>query len=148
MGRLRNSGPQKKQTVLTLAAMVTFAIPIQRGFLWLCCFHTDRKDSDKPARGYLWPQEDHIFLEGLQKPLQTCTARYATRGNFRGHVLLLSHFLPFFWERKISPKFFRPKFFRGHPRGMSVPKCVFFKNLLMPLFLMGCFPGDFRKTTH
>ena len=29
-------------------------------------------------------------------------------------------------ERKISPKFFRPKFFRGRPRGMSVPKCLFF----------------------
>ena len=29
-------------------------------------------------------------------------------------------------EWKISPKFFRPKFFRGRPRGMSVPKCLFF----------------------
>ena len=29
-------------------------------------------------------------------------------------------------ERKISPKFLRPKFFRGRPRGMSVPKCLFF----------------------
>ena len=28
-------------------------------------------------------------------------------------------------ERKISPKFFRPKFFHGRPRGMSVPKCLF-----------------------
>ena len=31
-----------------------------------------------------------------------------------------------FRERKISPKFFRPKFFHGRPRGMSVPKCLFF----------------------
>ena len=29
-------------------------------------------------------------------------------------------------DRKISPKFFRPKFFRGRPRGMSVPKCLFY----------------------
>ena len=41
---------------------------------------------------------------------------------------------PFFRERKISPKFFRPKFFRpkffhGRPRGMSVPKCLFFPDL-------------------
>ena len=27
-------------------------------------------------------------------------------------------------ERKISPKFFRPKFFHGRPRVMSVPKCL------------------------
>ena len=27
-------------------------------------------------------------------------------------------------ERKISLKFFRPKFFRGRPRGVSVPKCL------------------------
>ena len=32
-------------------------------------------------------------------------------------------------ERKISPKFFRPKFFRGRPRGMSVSKCLFFQDL-------------------
>ena len=32
-------------------------------------------------------------------------------------------------ERKISPKFFRPKFFRGRPRGTSVPKCLFFQDL-------------------
>ena len=32
-------------------------------------------------------------------------------------------------ERKISPKFFRPKFFRGRPRGMSVPKCLFSQDL-------------------
>ena len=32
-------------------------------------------------------------------------------------------------ERKISPKFFRPKFFHGRPRGMSVPKCLFFQDL-------------------
>ena len=32
-------------------------------------------------------------------------------------------------ERKISPKFFRPKFFLGRPRGMSVPKCLFFQDL-------------------
>ena len=32
-------------------------------------------------------------------------------------------------ERKISPKFFRPKFCRGRPRGMSVPKCLFFPDL-------------------
>ena len=25
-------------------------------------------------------------------------------------------------ERKVSPKFFRPKFFHGHPRSMPVPK--------------------------
>ena len=37
-------------------------------------------------------------------------------------VLLFGHV---FRERKISPKFFRPKFFRGRPRGMSVPKCLF-----------------------
>ena len=36
---------------------------------------------------------------------------------------------PFFRERKVSPKFFRPKFFRGRPRGMSVPKCLFFHDL-------------------
>ena len=29
----------------------------------------------------------------------------------------------------MSPKFFRPKFFRGRPRGMSVPKCLFFQDL-------------------
>ena len=34
-----------------------------------------------------------------------------------------------FRERKISPKFFRPKFFHGRPRGMSVPKCLFFQDL-------------------
>ena len=33
--------------------------------------------------------------------------------------------LPLYRERKISPKFFRPKFFHGRPRGMSVPKCSF-----------------------
>ena len=32
-------------------------------------------------------------------------------------------------ERKISPKFFRPKFFRGRPRGMPVPKRLFFQDL-------------------
>ena len=32
-------------------------------------------------------------------------------------------------ERKISPKFFRPKFLHGCPRGMSVPKCLFFQDL-------------------
>ena len=32
-------------------------------------------------------------------------------------------------ERKISPKFFRPKFFHGCPCGMSVPKCLFFEDL-------------------
>ena len=32
-------------------------------------------------------------------------------------------------ERKFSPKFFRPKFFHGRPRGMSVPKCLFFQDL-------------------
>ena len=32
-------------------------------------------------------------------------------------------------EREISPKFFRPKFFHGRPRGMSVPKCLFFQDL-------------------
>ena len=32
-------------------------------------------------------------------------------------------------ERKISPKFFRPKFFHGRPRGMSVPKCLFSQDL-------------------
>ena len=32
-------------------------------------------------------------------------------------------------ERKISPKFFRPKFFHGRPRGLSVPKCLFFQHL-------------------
>ena len=32
-------------------------------------------------------------------------------------------------ERKISPKFFRPKFFHGRPRGISVPKCLFFQDL-------------------
>ena len=33
-------------------------------------------------------------------------------------------------ERKISPKFFRPKFFRGRSCGMSVPKCLlFFQDL-------------------
>ena len=32
-------------------------------------------------------------------------------------------------ERKISPKFFRPKFFRGRPRGMSMLKCKFCQDL-------------------
>ena len=32
-------------------------------------------------------------------------------------------------ERKISPKFFRPKFFPGRPHGMSVPKCLFFSRI-------------------
>ena len=32
-------------------------------------------------------------------------------------------------ERKISPKFFRPKFLHGRPRGMSVPRCLFFQDL-------------------
>ena len=32
-------------------------------------------------------------------------------------------------ERKISPKFFRPKFFRGRPRGTPMPKCLFFQDL-------------------
>ena len=35
-------------------------------------------------------------------------------------------------ERKISPKFFRPKFFRGRPRGTSVAKCLFFQDLEDP----------------
>ena len=34
-----------------------------------------------------------------------------------------------FRERKISPKFFRPKFFHGCPRGISLPKCFFFQDL-------------------
>ena len=34
----------------------------------------------------------------------------------------------FFRERKISPKFFRPKFFHGRPRRESVPKCLFFQD--------------------
>ena len=32
-------------------------------------------------------------------------------------------------ERKISPKFFRPKFFRGRPRGMSMPKFLSSQDL-------------------
>ena len=36
---------------------------------------------------------------------------------------------PLLRERKISPKFFGPKFFHGRPRGMSVPKCLFFQDL-------------------
>ena len=32
-------------------------------------------------------------------------------------------------ERIFSPKFFRLKFFHGRPRGMSVPKCLFFQYL-------------------
>ena len=32
-------------------------------------------------------------------------------------------------ERKISLKFFGPKFFHGRPRGMSVRKCLFFQDL-------------------
>ena len=32
-------------------------------------------------------------------------------------------------ERKISPKFFRPKFFHGRPHRMSVSKCLFFQDL-------------------
>ena len=32
-------------------------------------------------------------------------------------------------KRKISPKFFRPKFFHGRPCGMSVPECLFFQHL-------------------
>ena len=53
--------------------------------------------------------------------------------------LLLTYSLPLFdnfgpvstshiRERKISPKFFRPKFFHGRPRGMSVTKCLFFQD--------------------
>ena len=34
-----------------------------------------------------------------------------------------------FRERKSSPKFFRPKFFRGRLGGMSVPECLFFPHL-------------------
>ena len=34
-----------------------------------------------------------------------------------------------FRERKTSPKFFRPKFFHGRPRGTSVRKCLFFQDL-------------------
>ena len=37
--------------------------------------------------------------------------------------------LPVLRERKISPKFFRPKFFHGRPRGMPVRKCLFFQDL-------------------
>ena len=42
---------------------------------------------------------------------------------------LLSQFwtILFIRERKISPKFFRPNLLRGRPRGMSVPKCLFFR---------------------
>ena len=32
-------------------------------------------------------------------------------------------------ERKISPKFFRPKFFHGRSSGMSVRKCLFFQDM-------------------
>ena len=32
-------------------------------------------------------------------------------------------------QRRISPKFFRTKFFHGRPRGMFVPKCFFFQDL-------------------
>ena len=32
-------------------------------------------------------------------------------------------------ERRISPKFFRPKFFHGRLCGMSVPQCLFFQDL-------------------
>ena len=32
-------------------------------------------------------------------------------------------------NKKNGPKFFRPKFLRGRPRGMSVPKCLFFQDL-------------------
>ena len=42
-----------------------------------------------------------------------------------------------FRDRKISPKFFRPKFFRGRPRGMSVPKCLFSQNLEGPTEVFG-----------
>ena len=48
-----------------------------------------------------------------------------------------------FRERKISPKFFRPKFFHGRPRGMPVPTCLFFPGFGGPdrKFLAGCPQG-------
>ena len=48
----------------------------------------------------------------------------AERVSLPKFVLIRSEII--YRERKISPKFFRPKFFRGRPRGMSVPKCLFF----------------------
>ena len=62
----------------------------------------------------LFPQENKVF----QRPCRS--------------VLLLSYCFATSVvnrERKISPKFFRPKFFHGRPRGMSVPKCLFFQDL-------------------
>ena len=53
-----------------------------------------------------------------------------------------SHFRAAVRERKISPKFFRPKFFHGRPRRMSVPKCLFFQDFEgLTEVLAGCPQG-------
>ena len=35
----------------------------------------------------------------------------------------------FLQGRKLSPMFFRPKFFHGRPRGLSATKCLFFSRI-------------------
>ena len=65
----------------------------------------------------------------------SCTYHERTPARMHGHrtfgeaMNLRSRFRIPVAQRKISPKFFRPKFFRGRPRGMSMPKCLFFQDL-------------------
>ena len=47
----------------------------------------------------------------------------------RAHTVDVEIITKLIRERKISPKFLRPKFFHGRPHGMSVQKCLFFQDL-------------------
>ena len=64
---------------------------------------------------------------GAEAPFTAKTSPFFGENALRLEPLLYSTAIN--RERKISPKFFRPKFFHGRPRGMSVPKCFFFQNL-------------------
>ena len=85
-----------------------------------------------PGLGNL-PLQAKVTLHGFP-PDRAFIAKIEIRSSAAGHntwSLQLETALARHWnrERKISPKFFRPKFFRGRPRGMSVPNCFFFRDL-------------------
>ena len=70
------------------------------------------------------------FAPSQLRPCRTFTGMWARRMEAE------------FRERKISPKFFRPKFFHGRPRGMSVPNACFSRIWrAWPKFLAGCPQG-------
>ena len=67
----------------------------------------------------------------FSEPLSWGPNQVGPRGIGNGGILFPKRELNFPKDREriISPKFFRPKFFHGRPRGMSVPKCLFFQDL-------------------